>query len=145
MTCQDAVLIQKLCDEVGHSKGHDDAKFCWFHLRHSKAIDFVEDRRIFGPSMLTSRGHSNRDDDSTTLEDPLEVARKDTIGFLKDKLDPVVRDIDQLSEQYKEIRQILKLDEAYDATVELESRGPLTDFLDQAKSLLRDYKASQMK
>jgi hypothetical protein len=143
MTCDDAIKVHKLCDRAGVSKGHGDAKFCWYHLRHTDGIDFVEERLIYGPSMLRSRTHG-RDESEEPADDPSELAQKDRAEFIESKLEPALVELDNLSNHYKQMRDSLKLDGVSDATVEIESNGTLTDYVDQFKSLLRDYKASQM-
>lgn len=142
LTCDDALKVQRLSDEVAQSRGHDDARFCWFHLRNTDAIDFVQEKLIFGPSMLTRRSH-HQDEEAASSNDPIPNAQNDTKEFLEDKFEPVMRDLEQLCDQYKQIKDILELDDAHDATVELDSKGSSTDYVEQAKSLLRDYKASQ--
>lgn len=143
LTCHDAIELQKLCIEVKQQNSHEDAKFCWQNLRIRDAIDFVEERVAYGPSMLRSRRYQVDEEETSSME-PITAEQKNTGDFIENKLEPAIKDLDSLSAQYRQIKDILRLSEVSGATVDLiDSETSFTGYLDQAKDLLRDYKAAQ--
>lgn len=141
LTCDDAICVNKLCEEIRQSKDHSNAFFCWNYLRSEDCIDFVEERVVYGPSLLRNRGNRNRDEIRNI--DPYLSVKSDTREFVYNKLEPSINQIESLCTQYTQMRDILQLEGVTDATVDLDSRGTLIDYLEQAKSLMDDFKTSE--
>lgn len=146
LTCEDALSVTQLCELVQHEYSHDDTKFAWKQLRQLEAIDFVEERIIFGPSLLLQR-HSRANtsgadsEEFHTLADPLQEALADTRCFIEQKISPAMSELDRMCSSYDQLREMLKLSEFCDATVEIQSNGTPRDQVERAKSLLSEYKA----
>lgn len=141
LTPDDAVSIQGTCQQVKQLKFHSDASFAWYHLRKARAIDFVEERLIYGPSMLTHRGAREVEESHPNQIDPVIESRRDSIKFIENKIEPTIAEFESVYTNYEKIKDMLKLNDINDTTVEFESQGDIRGFLDQAKTLIEDYKA----
>lgn len=141
LTCEDAISLSQLCDLVKQQRSHNDARFAWYQLKKTDSIDFVEERHHYGPSLLKHRGVPSTTEANSPQVDPFAASKRDTASFIQSKIEPAIGYLDRLSTDYCQFRDILKLDEINDATVDIESNGTIRDYLEQAKSLVREYKA----
>lgn len=141
LTCYDAIRIQDLCNESKLARAHNDVEFCWYKLRKMEAIDFVEERQVYGPSMLKNRKRRTGNDSLSKNQN--ELAHRDTSEFLNSRLEPAFDELDVITDRYSQLRDTLELDTVQGATDGLESGTSVRDLLYHAKSLLRDFKASQ--
>ena len=141
LTCSDAINIQKLCEDVERTLNHCDATFAWNRLRESDSIDFVEERLIYGPSMLNSR-RMNREGFTLQSEKfvPINQIQQNFSEFIEQKIEPSILELSNLSGNYEQVRNALKLDEVDDSTVDIVSKGSVAEFINEAKSLLDDFK-----
>lgn len=133
--CDDIILVEKLCN------GNHQATFAWNELKSMQAVDFVEDRTIYGPSMLNNRGSKRGLEEETTNLDLMDQERRDGLKFLENKIEPILKDLDSMCEPYEQMKSSLKLDEYSDSTVELISNGSMREFINEAKQILYEFKS----
>lgn len=107
-----------------------DIKFVWKMLRRLKAIDFVEERCIYGPSMLRGARKNSQRTESQRVDD-------DTTEFIDTKLEPELMEILNLSTPYAEMKSSLQLDNVIDAP----RSENIKSLLDQANALLFQFKS----
>lgn len=108
MTIDDFGSFQEVLDE-------SDPKFVWTRLISMKAFELVEDRNIYGPSMLNRKKKKVVEIDDS---------------YIQDKIEPNVVELDSLCAPYEMIREALGLGE----------RGSIGELLIQAKSLLHNLR-----
>lgn len=130
--CVDIIQVERLCSD---SEG---AKFAWNKLKSIQAVDVVEERTIYGPSMLNNRGSKKGPETETSSE---TMNANDDLIFIENKIEPTIQDLDGICEPYEQIKASLKLDEYADSTVELVSEGPIREIIDETKHILLNYKA----
>lgn len=141
LTCDDAVSIQRLCDRAHKDLMHTDAGFSWNQLRKMEAIELVEERQIYGPSMLARRsGKKISGLDANWHLDLRQDEHSDTLAFLEGKIGPILGEIQRLSAPYDELKNSMNLNDYNDPTVDIESSGTLAEFIDQAKTLFYYFK-----
>lgn len=142
LTCDDVTDIQALCAMVEQAKGHKDANFSWHKLRQTDSIDFVEERQIYGPSMLIGRGVPS--DNQTIVprpSDPLTNFRNNSVAFIEDKVEPAINELVSVCKHYERVKEELGLSNVSDATVDIESTGSVADHLQQAHDLVQEFKS----
>jgi len=138
LTPQDTESISDLLKNSLDSSWHLDLAFVWNQLRALAAIDFVEERCIYGPSLLTNRGSKKETEAHCSGKD----YHKESFRFLEDKIEPTVAEIDNLCVPYESIKETLRLNDFKDPTVDVRSVGTVKEFIDQAKGMLHGFKSS---
>lgn len=138
LTINDVVKIQRFCEQETQSRSHSDALFAWTHLRQLEAIDFVEERLIYGPSMLSKRGFESAD--GTESLPTINDAYRESLRFIEERLDPAMAELQSINSNYEKVRELLDLNGVSDATVELESKGNVGELLREATDLIDEYK-----
>lgn len=133
--CDDIISLGKLC-----TRNHQ-AMFAWNELKSMQVVDVVEDRTIYGPSMLNNRGSKRGLERETTNLDSMAEEKQDGLNFLENKIEPILKDIDSMCGPYEQMKLSLKLDEYADSTVELVSNGSMSEFIDEAKQILYEFKS----
>lgn len=143
ITCEDALLIEDLCclKDSNVSKLKSDANFVWRHLRQTNAIDFVEERHIYGPSMLISRGVRSRTDISDKYKDLIDSKRNEQISFIEDKLESDLAEVEEIYSSYDQMRRDLELDAYNDSSVDVQSDGSLGEYISQARALINSFRS----
>lgn len=142
LTIGDSLQLQNLCQGEKQLRCHSDAQFAWNHLRRLRAIDFVEARLMYGPSMLSHRG-SNLSANPDLLSTADDVHRE-SLDFIDNKIEPALVELQSLNYNYERVKELLELDQTIDATVEFESNGSVTELLDKAKTLVDEYKSDSI-
>lgn len=125
ITLEDAIRIENDFIPL-----HKDAKFAWNYLKSTRAIDFVEDKPMYGPGILRKSGFK-------TMFNPAELInlKQDHKTFIENRLDPTLRDIDGIIEPYLELRNNLKLGHSSDNRL-------IQDLFNEAKTLLSELSKS---
>lgn len=138
LTCDQIIQLQKLPQDLSCAGFEADVKFVLDYLKSSGAIDIVEESVIYGPSMLINRG-VRKANDLQDCEAALSSSREhDFTNFIHSRIDPLISELDSANVPYKETKNLLKLDEHRDPTLEFESNESIDDLLNQAKALLRN-------
>lgn len=142
LTCKDTLEIDKLCREADPKleRLKTDAVFVWMYLMQISAIDFVEERSVFGPSMLVNKGKKKPYGSFDESNEAIDEERVET-KFLEEKIYNNLAELEGILPQYELIRESLNLDNYNDITVDLKSDGTLREHLNTAKSLLNVFRS----
>ena len=141
LTCEDALSLDDLCNEMRASKGHEDSHFAWQRLKKDGAIEFVEERLVYGPSMLRNRNQAVYAS-ITSQPDPIKSFKQESISLIDNIIEPSLEELSSLCSNYESLTHVLDGNEQRDVALELEERKPLPEFLDRAKLILEQYKSS---
>lgn len=143
LTCDDIIRVESLTCEAQESYPNSDISFVWNKLKSIKAIDIVEERVIYGPSMLTCRGVKYVPD-SISLQQQQSKAKdhKDSTIFLENEIEPSLLRIESIYTPYEQIKKSLNLDDYHDPTVEIVTNGTIGELLDQVKKSLDNFKSN---
>lgn len=138
MTCDDAISVQEFCSQTCGPQLGKDVWFAWKYMLINEAIDIVEQRKIFGPSMLSFKGvKKDHINDANTTERVLED-RQESLGFIDNKLQPHLDQLENLIANYAYIKDVLEIDKASGIS---SSDRSLNDIVRLAKSTVDDYKS----
>lgn len=138
LTCQDSILIQHFSDKLPDLKG---LNFVWKQLRAQQAIVFVEERVIYGPSLLVTKG-ARKLSNLNSSNHSTSYSKERTVEFLTSRIEPVIGDLECTNASYERIKDALKLDDYQDPTVEIQTNGTVQEFLEHAKALIHGFKKS---
>lgn len=141
LTCCDLIFIQNLtqCDSL---KGpRSDVKFVWKRLKELQAIDCVETRIMYGPSLLTICRATKRDLESG-IQQPNEMNEEhiEALEFIRNKIDPELAEIESLCTSYERIKESLKIDNYQDPNNSIGTHGTLRELIDKAKAVTEQLK-----
>lgn len=135
LTPSDTIGLTSLFAETKRVCSHEDATTAWNLLISLDAVIVVEERLGYGPQMLDHRRVFVRANEAEAeLRTQHDSGRVDSSSL--SRIDSILDELNQMGEEYNQLRDSLKLDEGNDATVGIESTGALRDHLAQAKSLL---------
>lgn len=128
---EDAILIEKLISSL-ETSNKSDAQFAWTYLKRNDAIDFVEERNIFGPHILRKGG----------VKDYCDIAKlaefnDESVKFAESYLDPLLQGIESIIEPYEELKRSLKLSKDYE---NLDGKS-MKDLLKEAKDFVEKFKS----
>lgn len=138
ITCDDAVSIRALLSESSSAQTSMDVDFAWRYLIDKEAIDIVEQRSIYGPSMLISKGIRKRPTSDVNVTDKLLEARQESSDFVDNKIEPALAELEGMCVSYGFIKDVLGL-ESTQACANPENR--ILDLIKRARKSVDDYRA----
>lgn len=153
MRCEDALYLETKC--TNDWQQDDDIGFAWRYLRFVDAIDFVEERVFYGPSMLTSRKWRKVAEQEKSKLNLGEEEKRDTYEFLESKIEPDLQEIESYLSQYDYLKSQLNIESDTISKIESEAMGSVEveaptssgssvkECLTQARDLLSEYMATQ--
>jgi len=139
LECADTIKVGKLALEITDLKGHSDAVFAWKKLKSENAIDIVEYRTIYGPSMLNKRSGSAYGN-NTIRNTQLHDAERSVLDFLAEKVEQPLDELTDLCRNYDSMRNVFDRDEFSHEVIKVHDKRPLSDFIDRARSIIEQYK-----
>lgn len=140
LTCDDAIHIQKTVSRYSE-KDNRDVKFTWHQLRRLRAFNLVEERIIYGPSLLY-REDKRVNNAETSNEQTTLAGQRDSIEFLESKIEQTMVGIQTMLHPYNELKKNLGLDEQTQGSSSNETCSNIQELLNEAKNLLYQYKDS---
>lgn len=140
LTCEDAVNFNKLCDHIKQNYLHDDADFIWDHLRELDAIEFSEERQVFGPSMLDYRKISNKKSSKKAAQTQSSIESSEEHINPESDIRTALDELASLSAVYDNLRNMLQLGDVVDESFGIESNETVRELIDQAKSMSHGHK-----
>lgn len=144
LTFSDVSCIKELIsNKTGSSINKTGARFIWNKLISMNAIDFVEERLIYGPSMLICKNvrRLGSEMETSKADDLLISNRNEALQFIENKLDPNLVEVVNVSTPYEQMKDALRLEEYMDSTIEFKTNGTIWQFVDQVRSLLYQSRA----
>lgn len=137
--CDDIITTENMCyGRTLPPNFHRDARFAWRQLKRLQAVDFVEERLIYGPSMLSNKG-TKKSVEPEQSDIMVNVDNSDINRFLESKIEPAMNELEQICRPYEQLRDFLRLNECSNSTVEMTTQRSFADLLAQARSLVNEF------
>lgn len=136
-SCDDAVAIRGLISECSCAQTAKDIDFAWRYLVDKDAIDIVEQRLIYGPSMLTSRGVKRRQVDESSVTDRVLEARQESADFIDTKIEPALAELESMSVSYGFIKDVLGLGSSQ---ADPNAVNKVLDIIKIARNFVKDFR-----
>lgn len=141
LTCGDLIFIQNLTRNTSLQAPISDIKFVWRRLREMQAIDYVETRIIYGPSLLTNRGAKRDLESDIFQQSEIIEEHKEAREFIQNKIEPELAEMETLYSHYEQIKESLKIDGYQNPTnVDMGKHGSVREFIDKAKAVMEQIK-----
>lgn len=141
-TCQDLIGIESWCNTVEEKYNNLDPKRALKQFKALNAFDLVEERKIFGPSMIRRSAKDPRERPASQVTCPLEEERKDTMEFFETKLEPSLVGLRNIYAQYDQFRQALELSNYREIGERTDTNTNAGVYLDQAANSLAEFKSN---
>lgn len=136
LTCRDAVVIQDFVKN-GQEVMYRNSRFVWNQMKTKQFINLVEERKIYGPSMLKKQDANLL---ANSKEFTTQISHNESIKFFDEHITYHLNEVESMLEHYNELKGKLELDGISDPTVEINSTGTLTEFISQAKDMLANFR-----
>lgn len=140
LTCGDLIFIQNLTQDESLKGPTSDVKFVWKRLREIEAIDCVETRVIYGPSLLTNRGAKRELEFGISQQREMDEEHRKALEFIQNKIEPELMEMETLCASYEQIKESLKIDNYQDPNSNIGTNGTIREFLDRAKVVTEQLK-----
>lgn len=147
LTCSDLIFIQNFTRDESLRGPKQDIRFVWKSLRAMQAIDYVESRIMFGPSLLTNRGGKRELEFDICQQSEANEEYQEACEFIRNKIDPELSEMEMLCNSYEQIRDSLNIDNYQDSSSveQLNSTGTFRDFIDKARALTEQFGKEKFK
>lgn len=125
-TCQDLITIESW----SNSQDNHSINLALKQLKALEAFELVEERKIYGPSMIR-RGFNGNPPRACGVASECEREREETIEFLASKIEPIMAELRNIHELYDNFRQVI-----------LPGASSLKQVMIDMDSLKKDYEGS---
>lgn len=141
LTCGDLIFIQNLTQNMSPQVPISDVMFVWKRLKEMQAIDYVETRIIYGPSLLTNKGAKRDLESDIFQQSEIIEEQREAREFIQNKIEPELVEMETLYAHYEQIKESLRIDSYQNpANVDMGKNGSLKEFIDKAKAVVEQIK-----